>query len=109
MRTQSGLGNGNQQPLPRVIKRTPEVADTPEPMTTTRVQEMIWAMMARQMEEMRQMLRNYRDDPTMPIVQPELNEGQSEEGNYSQTVSQTEPKVVRKNQPNGGNDGCGCK
>ena len=52
---------------------------------------MIQTMMDEQREEMRQMLRNNRNEPTTPIMQPDLNEKQSEEGNYSRIVSQAEP------------------
>ncbi|KAL7582700.1 hypothetical protein Lser_V15G42899 [Lactuca serriola] len=98
VRTRSGFGNanGNRQLEPRVIKRAPEVLVAPEPISMAGVQAMIRAMMAKQREQMRQMLLN-RDEPTVPIVQPELNEGQSEEGNFNRTVSQTEPPVVRRN------------
>ena len=108
VRTQSGFGNANrndnanQRPM---IVRTPEVATTPELISIAGVQAMIRAMMAEQRDEMRQMLGINRDEPTVVMVQLELNEGQSEEGNYSQTISQVEPRVVRKNQPNEGNDG----
>ena len=52
---------------------------------------MIRAIKVEQREDMRQMVRNNMDEPIVPVVQLELNEGQSEEGNYSQTVSQAEP------------------
>ena len=107
-RTRSGFrnanGNANQQP---VIARAPEVAVAPEPITIAGVQAIIHAMMAEQREEMRQMLQDNRDEPIVPIVQPELNIEQSDEGNYNQTVNQAEPRVVRRNHPNGGNDGRG--
>ena len=38
-----------------------------------------------------------------------LNEEKSEEENYSRTVSQGEPRVVRRNQPNERDDRSGCK
>ena len=44
-----------------------------------------------------QMLQNNRDEPTSPVLQSDLNEGQSKEGKYSQTVSQVEPHAVRRN------------
>ena len=111
MRTLSGLGNaiGNQQSESQVIERAPEVVAAPNPITMVGVQAMIWVMMVGQREEMRQMLLNNKDEPTIPVVQPELNIEQSEEGNYSQTVSQTEPHMVRRNHENGGNDGSRCK
>ena len=54
---------------------------------------MIWAMIAEQREVIRQMFLN-TDEPTVPIIQPELNIEQSEEENDSSTVSQVEPRVV---------------
>ena len=70
---------------------------------------MIQMVLDHQMEETRLPLQQNRDEPTVPIVQPELKDRQSEEGNYSRTVSQVEPRVARRNQPNGGNDGSECK
>ena len=72
VRTQSGLGNGNQQLEPSAIERAPEVAATPRPITMEGVQAMIRSTMAEQREEMRQIFLN-RDEPTISIVQPELN------------------------------------
>ena len=69
----------------------------------------IRALLAEHREGMRQLIRENEREPTMPIVQPELNEEMVEEGNYSQTVSQSEPPLVRRNQPDSGNDGCECK
>ena len=88
VRTQSGFGNanGNANANKRsVIERAPEVVVAPEPIMMVGAQAMIRAMMAEQREEMRQMLLNM-DEPTVPIMQPELNEGQVEERNYSRTV-----------------------
>lgn len=41
------------------------------------------------------MLRDNMDEPTAPVMQCELEQKQSVEGNYSRTVSQVEPQVVR--------------
>ena len=92
-----------------MIERAPRVVVAPEPITMAGVQAMIQMVLDHQMEETRLPLQQNRDEPTVPIVQPELKDRQSEEGNYSRTVSQVEPRVARRNQPNGGNDGCGCK
>ena len=90
-RTRSGVrnanGNRNQQPL--VIEQIDVVVEaTPKPITMAGVQAMIRAMLAEQREEMRWMLHENRDEPTMPIEQPELIPEQSEEGNYSRPVTQ---------------------
>ncbi|XP_023738586.1 uncharacterized protein LOC111886570 [Lactuca sativa] len=61
------------------------------------------------MEETRRLLQWNRDEPTVPIVQLELNIEQSEEGDFSKTITQVEPRMVRRNQPNGGNNGRVCK
>lgn len=50
-----------------------------------------------------------RKEPTVPIVQPELNEGHSEEGDYSRTMSQVEPQMFRGNNTDEGVDKNGCK
>ena len=60
----------------------------PELITIAGVQAMIQAMLAKQREEMRRMLHENMDEPTMPIEQPELIPEQSEEGNNSRHVSQ---------------------
>ena len=65
--------------------------------------------MAEKREEMRQILRNNWYEPTILVVQPNMDEEQSEEGNYSRTASQDELCVIRRNQPIEGDDGCGCK
>ena len=53
--------------------------------------------MAEKREEMRKMLLNNINEPPMPVKQPKLNGGQSEEGNYSRTVSEVEPPIKRRN------------
>lgn len=53
---------------------------------------------------MRQLIRENVREPTAPIVQPELNEDQSEEGNYSRAVTQAAPRVIRRNDPAKGVD-----
>ena len=55
--------------------------------------------MVNQKEEMRKILLCNRDEPTMLVVQPKLNEELSEEGNYNRIVSQVGPRVVRRNDP----------
>ena len=49
------------------------------------------------------------DEPTTPIVQPNMDEVLYEEGNYSRNVNQAKPHVVIRNHPEGGNDGRWCK
>ena len=44
-------------------------------------------------------------EPTEFVEQPELNIEQSEEGNYSRTISRVEHQVVRRNNLDGGNEG----
>lgn len=73
------------------------------------VQAMIQAMLDRQMEETRRLLQQNPEEATIRIEQPELNEGQTEEGNYSGTVGQANPPIVRQNRQDGENDGRGCK
>ena len=86
-RTCSGNVNANEnRNQPPVIQQIPVVVeDVPEPITMAGVQAMIRTMLAEQREEMRRM--SNRDEPTMPIEQPELIPEQSEEGNYSRQVS----------------------
>ena len=43
------------------------------------------------------------------MEEPELNEGHSEGGNFSGSVGQANPPIVRQNNQNGRNDGMGCK
>ena len=75
----------------------PIVEAAPEPITMAGVHAMIQAMMDEQREEMKQLLLNNRSEPSIPVEQPELNDGQSEEGNYSRTISQVEPTVAERN------------
>ena len=98
-KTRSGAGNANrnQQPQPQVMEQVSVAEAAPTPITMAGVQAMIQAMMADQREEMRQLLLNNRSAPSMPVEQPELNEGQSEEGNYSRSVGLYDPLVVRRN------------
>ena len=91
-----------------MIERAPEVAAAPEPITMAGVQEMIQMMLDRQMEETRLLLQHNMDEPTVPIVQHELNEELSDEGNYSRTRSQVEPQVVKRNDPDRRIDKDGC-
>ena len=104
VRTRSGNvnanGNRNQPPVVQQIPVVEEVA--PEPVTMAGVQAMIRAMLAEQREEMRRMLN--RDEPTMPIEQPELIPEQSEEGNYSRQVSQVGTQGEQRDGPEGRNN-----
>ena len=61
------------------------------------------------MEETRRLLQQNREERTVPIEQPELNDGQSEGRNYSGTVGQDNPPIVRRNDQDRGNDGRRCK
>ena len=98
-RTRSGVGNANgdrnQQPL--VAEQIPVVVTAPEPITMVGVQAMIQMMLDRQMEETRRLLQQNREERTVPIEQPELNDGQSEGENYSGTIGQANPPIVRRN------------
>ena len=47
--------------------------------------------------------------PTPPVMQHGLEEEQSEKGNYSRTVSQTEPQKIRRNNPDDMVEITGCK
>ena len=58
---------------------------------------MMKMMLDCQMEDTRHLLQKNRDEPIVPIIKPEMNIEQSEEGNYSRTVSQVKPRVVRRN------------
>ena len=73
------------------------------------VQAIIQMMLDRQMEETRHMLQQNHEEPSMLIEQPELNERHSEGGNFSGTVGQANPRIVRKINKDGGNDGRWCK
>ena len=88
VRTRSGVGNAdeNRNQL-LVIEQAPIVAATPEPITMAGVQAMIRTMLAEQRDEMRQMLHDNRDEPIIPIEEPELIPEQSEEGNNSRIMS----------------------
>ena len=88
-----------------MTERVSVVAVAPEPITMAGVQAMIQMMLDHQIEETRCLLQQDTDEPVMPVEQPELNIEQSDEGNYSQTVSQAEPRVGRRNHHHGGNDG----
>ena len=61
-------------------------------------------MLAEQREEMRRMLHENRDEPTMPIEQPELIPEQSEEGNYSRPISQVGTHGERRHGLERGNE-----
>ncbi|KAL7618843.1 hypothetical protein Lser_V15G00012 [Lactuca serriola] len=100
VRTRSGVGNADEnRNQPPVIEQIPVVAAAPEPITMAAVQAMIRAMLAEQREEMRQMLHNNRDEPVIPIEEPELIPEQSEEGNNSRMVSQVGTQEERRNDP----------
>ena len=70
-RTRSGvanaIGNRDQEPQPQVVEQVPVVGATLEPMTMAGVQAMIRAMLAKQSDEMRQMLHDNRDEPIIPL------------------------------------------
>ena len=110
VRTRSGVGNAdeNRNQIP-VIEQIPVVAAAPEPMTMAGVQVMIQAMLNNQMEETRRLIRQNREELSIQVEEPEVNGGQSEGGNYSGTVGQANPPIVRQNNQDGGNDGRGCK
>ena len=107
--SENGNGNRNQQPQPHVIEQVPIVAAAPDPITMVGVQVMIQMMLDRQMEETRRLLLQDRDEPTMPVKQPELNDGQSEGGNYNGTVGQANPPIVRRNNQDDGDERNGRK
>ncbi|KAL7592061.1 hypothetical protein Lser_V15G34861 [Lactuca serriola] len=78
VRTRSVVGNTDEnRNQPPMIERVPVVAAAPEPMTIARVQVMIQMMLDRQMEETRCLVQQNREEPSMPIEQPELNEGKA--------------------------------
>ena len=79
-----------------MIERVPVVVEAPEPMIMARVQAMILTMLDCQMEETRCLLQQNREEPSMSIEQPELNEGHSEGGNFDATVGQANPPIVRQ-------------
>ena len=58
-----------------MIEQIPIVVDALELVIMAGVQAMIQAMLIEQREEMRQMFHENRNEPTMPIEQPELNDG----------------------------------
>lgn len=58
---------------------------------------------------MRQPYQEKRREPTMLVMQPELNEDHFEEGNYRRRVSRMEPQVVRRNNPYVNIEGDRCK
>lgn len=96
-RTQSRLGNDNknQQPEPRIVEHALEAMLAPEPIRMA----IIRALLVEQMEEMQRLIQKNGREPTVPVMQPKLNEEKSEEGNYSRTMSHMEPQVVRRNNP----------
>ena len=110
VRTRSGVGNAdeNRNQVP-VIEQIPVVAAAPEPMTMAGVQVMIQAMLNNQMEETRRLIRQNREELSIRVEEPEVNGGHSEGGNYSGTVGQANPPIVRQNNQDRGNDGRGCK
>ena len=110
VRTNSGVGNVNEdRNQPPVVERVPIVVATPEPISMVGVQFMIQTMLDRQMDETRCLLRQNREELSMPIEQPEMNEGHSEGGNFSGIVGQANPPLVRQNNQDGGHNGLGCK
>ena len=55
------------------------------------------------------MIQQNREETTIQIEQPELNEGQTEEENYSGTVGQADPPVIRRNNQDDEVERNGCK
>ena len=109
-RTRSGNVNANgNQDQSLAIEQIPVVVVTAEPITMAGVQAMIQAMLDRQMEETRHLLQQNREEATIQIEQPKLNEGQTEEGNYSGTVGQVNPPIVRQNNQDEEVERNGCK
>jgi len=109
-RTRSGNVNANgNRDQPPAIEQIPVVVAAAEPITMAGVQAMIQAMLDRQMEETRRLLQQNREEATIQIEQPELNEGQTEEGNYSGTVGQVNPPIVRQNNQDDEVERNGCK
>lgn len=103
-RSELGNSNGNQQ-RERVMGRASVLALAPEPITIA----MIQAMLDFQMEGTRLLLQGNRDEPTALVMQRELEEERSKEGNYSRTISQAEPRKIRRNNPNKEFERNGCK
>lgn len=105
-RTRSGNvntnGDRNQPPVVQQILVVEEVA--PEPVTMAGVQAMIQAMLAEQREEMRRMLHENRDEPTIHVEPTEPVPEQSEEGNYSRQVSQVGTQGERRDVLEGRNN-----
>ena len=86
-RSENVNANGNRD-QPPVIEQILVVVAAAEPIAMAGVQAMIQAMLDRQMEETKRLLQQNREEETIQIEQPELNEGQTEEGNCSGTVNQ---------------------
>ena len=56
---------------------------------------MIQTMLDRQMEETRRLLQQNLEELSLRVEDPELNEGHSEGGNFSRSVGQANPPIVR--------------
>ena len=71
--THSGLENDNKScwPEPQAIEHAPKAISVVERV----IMEMLRTMFAEQKEEMRQLIRENRREPTVPVEQLELNEG----------------------------------
>ena len=76
-RTRSGNVNANgDRNQPPVVQQIPVVEEVaPEPVTMAGVQAMIQAMLDHQMEETGHLLQQNREETTIQIEHPELNEG----------------------------------
>ena len=110
VRTRSGVGNADEnRNQPPVIEPIPVVAAAPEPITMAGVQLMIQTMLDRQMDETRRLLQQNREELSIRVEEPELNEGHSEGGNFSGSIGQANPPIVRQDNHEGRNDGMGCK
>ena len=106
VRTRSGVGNADEnRNQPPVIEPIPVVAAAPEPITMAGVQLMIQTMLDRQMDETRRLLQQNREELSIRVEEPELNEGHSEGGNFSGSVGQANPPIVRQDNHDGRNDG----
>ena len=109
-RTRSGVGNANgNRNQPPMIKQIHVVVAAPEPITMDGVQALIRMILDHLMEETRRLLQQNQEELTVPIEQPELNDGQSKEGNDSRTVGQADPPVIRRNNKDDGVEWNGCK
>ena len=90
---------------PFAVEHAAKVVPVAEPVTMA----MLSVLLAEQTDETRQLIQEIRSKTIVPVIWTELNEEQSEEGNYSRTVKRLELQVVRRNNPEVGIKGEGCK